>query len=60
MTQLRDKAVSESTVSGKYAIVTGGNTGIGLETCYFLLKAGYKVIIGKYLLNIIIFKIKKI
>lgn len=46
---MRDTAllqVNASQVQGKVAIVTGGNAGIGLETCYFLLKAGYHVIIG--------------
>lgn len=46
---MRDKALANiDTVANakKAAIVTGGNAGIGLETCYFLLRAGYHVIIG--------------
>jgi NAD(P)-dependent dehydrogenase (short-subunit alcohol dehydrogenase family) len=46
---MREQAISQidaSKVRGKVAIVTGGNAGIGVETCYFLLRAGYHVIIG--------------
>ena len=47
--EMRDKALSSidpASNANKAAIVTGGNAGIGLETCYFLLRAGYQVIIG--------------
>lgn len=46
---LREQALSQTDVkrnSTKAAIVTGGNAGIGLETCYFLMRAGYTVVIG--------------
>lgn len=47
--EMRDRALASGDVKAngnKAAIVTGGNAGIGLETCYYLLRAGYQVIIG--------------
>jgi NAD(P)-dependent dehydrogenase (short-subunit alcohol dehydrogenase family) len=46
---MREQAISQidlSKTKDKVAIITGGNAGIGVETCYFLLRAGYHVVIG--------------
>ena len=49
---MRDQALNETKIEEnkqKAAIVTGGNSGIGLETCYFLMKAGFQIVIGALL-----------
>ena len=37
---------------GEYAVITGGNRGIGWHTVKGLVKAGMKVIVGKLLVHI--------
>ena len=37
---------------GEYAVITGGNRGIGWHTVKGLANAGMKVIVGKFLVHI--------
>lgn len=43
---LYSNGLGENFLNGKVAVITGGNSGIGLETCKALSSAGCRVVIG--------------
>lgn len=46
-----DALTHELNNDGSIAVITGGDSGIGLEICKGLLKAGFHVIIGIYIMS---------